>query len=225
MTMHFLEPVGNLKLSITTFQGFLQGAGITYNGPFVINEYGNIDQQFPGGAAWNIAQLERNNAPGLRANWRGDLELHDYMANLLGKKSVWPNYDFNDADYWPCREYPVYKYYNLQMTGHRVRTESTPDTIGDTYAVVDNHRVRILAGVRPSTGTWGIVLSGLSALGLPPSGNLPIQTLRFESGDLYDRIDGPTDLGYYTHPYTDDSLYFVIGQTDPHVAYAFEFSI
>lgn len=79
--------------------------------------------------------------------------------------------------------------------------------------------------MRPTTGTWGIVLSGLSAVRLPTSGQLPVQTLRFDSGDLYTEIDKPTELGYYTHTYTDDNLYFVVGQTDPDVAYAFEFSI
>jgi hypothetical protein len=41
-------------------------------------------------------------------------------------------------------------------------------------------------------------LSGLSAVGLPIDGELPIQTWRFESGDLYTEVDAPTDLGYYT---------------------------
>lgn len=222
--MHFLEPTGNLERSIDAFQGFLTAAGVIYNGPFVINEYGNIDQQFASGAAWNIAQLERHNAIGLRANWRGDYELHDYMANLIGKKAVFPNYNIDDADYWTCREYPVYKYYNLNMTGFRVRTESTPDTLGDTYAVIDSHTVRILAGARPSTGSWAVIVSGMSAVGLPTAGEVSVHTWRFETGDLYDEIDGPTDMLSYTHSYYDDALYLVIDQSDPGIAFAFEFS-
>lgn len=151
--------------------------------------------------------------------------MHDYLANILGKTDVYPNYEISDDDYWPCQEYQVYKYYYMNMTGYRVHSEMTQDTLGDTYAVVGNDRVRILAGVRPTNGTWGIVLSGLSAVGLPTDGELLIQTWRFESGDLYTEIDAPTDLGYYTHSYTDDILYVVIGQDDPDVAYAFEFAI
>ncbi|CAG8372669.1 unnamed protein product [Penicillium salamii] len=225
MTMHFLMADGSLDTSINAFQGFLKSAGVQYDSPFMLNEYGHIDQQIPSTTAWNIAQIERANALGLRSNWRGEYELHDYLANILGKPHTYPNYEVSDKDYWPCREYQVYKYYAMNMTGHRVRSEMTPNALGDNYAVVGDGRVRILAGVRPTTGTWGIVLSGLSAVGLPTSGQLPIQTLRFDNGDLYTRIDHPTDLGYYTHTYTDDSLYFVIGQTDPGVAYAFEFSI
>ncbi|KAJ5664671.1 hypothetical protein N7462_011484 [Penicillium macrosclerotiorum] len=225
MTMHFLEADGDLVTSISAFDGFLSNASISYDNPYVLNEYGNIDQQVPSGAAWNIAQMERNGAFGLRSNWRGDYELHDYLANLIGKTDVYPNYDINDADYWPCREYPVYQYYYQNMTGYRVRTKSTDDTLGDSYVVVGDDRVRILTGVRPSTGTWGIVLSGLSAVGLPENGQLPIQTWRFDSGDLYTEIDGPTNLDYYTHEYTDDTLYFVIAQDDANVAYAFEFAI
>ncbi|CAI7643044.1 unnamed protein product [Penicillium pancosmium] len=112
-------------------------ASITYDGPFMLNKYGNLDQQVPPGSAWNIAQIERANA------------------------------------------------------------------LGDTYAVVGSDRVRVLAGVRLNTGTWGIVLSGLSAVGLPSSGDLPIRTLRFETGGLYTEVDAPTDLGYYTYYYTD----------------------
>ncbi|KAJ5391725.1 hypothetical protein N7509_007215 [Penicillium cosmopolitanum] len=223
--MHFLTEDGDLQTSIDAFQVFLANATITYDGPFMLNEYGNIDHQVPSGSAWNIAQIERANALGLRSNWRGEYELHDYLANIIGKADTYPNYEISDTNYWPCREYQAYQYYTLNMTGYRVRSEMTEDTLGDTYAVVGSDRVRVLAGVRPTTGTWGIVLSGLSAVGLPPSGDLPIRTLRFETGDLYTEVDAPTDLGYYTHSYTDDTLYFVIGQDDPSVAYAFELGI
>ncbi|KAJ5975758.1 hypothetical protein N7481_009465 [Penicillium waksmanii] len=97
------------------------------------------------------------------------------------------------------------------MTGYRVRSEMTEDTLGDTYAVAGSDK--------------GIVPSGLSAVGLPSSGDLPIRTLRIETGDLYTETDAPTDLGYYTHSYTDDTLHFVVGQDDPDIAYTFEFGI
>jgi hypothetical protein len=186
--MHFLTEDGDLQTSIDAFQVFLANASITYDGPFMLNEYGNIDQQVPSGSAWNIAQIERANALGLRSNWRGEYKLHDYLANIIGKAHTYPNYEISDTDYWPCREYQIYQYYTLNMTGYRVRSEMTEDTLGDTYAVVGSDRVRVLAGVRPTTGTWGIVLSGLSAVGLPSSGDLPIRTLKFETGDLYTEL-------------------------------------
>ncbi|GME65220.1 glycoside hydrolase superfamily [Neofusicoccum parvum] len=225
-SMHFLEASGSLAASIDAFQSYLSAAGIApYGGPWNVNEYGNIDQQVPSTAAWSIAQLERHDAVGLRANWRGGLELHDYMANLLGKPHTYPDHIPDEAVYWPAREYPVYEYYFLNMTGERVRTEMTEDTQGDSYAVVGGDRVRILAGCRPVNGTWAIELRALSALGLPTEGELAIQTRKFVSGGLYDEIDASVDLGYYTHSYTDDTLVFIIGQETPETAYAFEFDV
>lgn len=105
MSMHFLYADDALNTSIAAFQDFLVAAGITYDGPFMLNEYGNIDQGVPSGTAWNIAQTERANALGLRSNWRGGYELQDYLANILGKTDVYPNYEISDDDYWPCQEY------------------------------------------------------------------------------------------------------------------------
>ena len=65
-SMHFLEDSDDLAESVAAFQSFLQPAGISYKGPFVINEYGSVNQQpRPANVAWSIAQI------GLRAGWRG----------------------------------------------------------------------------------------------------------------------------------------------------------
>lgn len=71
MSLHFLYLNGNLELSTTTWQDILSTAGINYQGTWNVQEYGNPNQLYPSGAAWNIAQLEQMNAPGLRANWMG----------------------------------------------------------------------------------------------------------------------------------------------------------
>lgn len=227
ISLHFLYADGDLQTSISQYLNILSAAGINYQGTWNVQEYGNIDQQFPSTCVWNIAQLERHNAPGLRANWRGEYELHDYLANLISKPEHYPNYVETADDYYPAREYPVYIYYHQKMKGTRVATNMTDDTLGDTFAVINpvDRRVRILAGTRPVTGTWSIRVNGLSAVGLPAEGQLPIQTWRFNSAQyIYDPVSGPDDLGYYTHEYSDDSVFFYVGQEDPNVAYAFEFS-
>lgn len=227
VSLHFLYPDGDLTISTTQMSQILSDAGINYEGVWNIQEYGSPDQQIPSGAAWNIAQLERHNAPGLRANWRGGLELHDYLANLLGKAHHDPDYSVNDTDYWGAREYPVYIYYHKQMVGQRVRTEMTSNTLSDTFAVIasHDHTVRILAGSRPENGSWNIQVNTLSAVGLPPSGSIDVLTLRFNSAEgIYDAVDGPESIGTTSVSYSDDTLTLEVTQTDSAVAFAYEFS-
>jgi hypothetical protein len=69
ISLHFLYGDGDLTTSINLFQSILENAGINYSGVWNVQEYGNPDQQIPSTAVWNFAQLERHNAPGLRANW------------------------------------------------------------------------------------------------------------------------------------------------------------
>ncbi|KAH8589871.1 glycoside hydrolase superfamily [Bisporella sp. PMI_857] len=226
ISMHFLEDSGDLAESIAAFQSFLQPAGINYNGPFMINEYGSVNQQpRPANVAWSIAQIERHDALGLRANWRGGYELHDYMANLLGKPHTYPDVIPDEAGYWPTSSYQVYKYYNLNMTGHRVKSSMTDDGLGDVYATVGSDKVRILSGVRTGTGEWAVGVRCLSCVGLPTSGNISVHTYSFNAGGLYERFDAPQDLGVYVHSYDSDDLWIIIGQNDEWVSYAFEFEI
>ncbi|KAL2882028.1 hypothetical protein SGCOL_002769 [Colletotrichum sp. CLE4] len=209
------------------YRQYLNVAGVDFQGTWNVQEYGHPDQQVPSGLIWNIGQLERHNVPGLRANWLGGQELNDYLAYLLGKDKTGANYDMYDTSYRPAREYPVYVYYAQSMTGYRVRTEMSEDTLVDTYATVDPDQrvVRILAGCRPTTGVWFVKIGGLSALGLPESGSLPVKAIRFNTAPgRFDRVTGPEDLGYTNYGYGDGVVTVAVYQSDPDVGFAFEFS-
>ncbi|KAH8771764.1 glycoside hydrolase superfamily [Diaporthe sp. PMI_573] len=188
--------------------------------PININEYAVFNEQVPSGSAWWIAQLERINAHGLRGNWLSGSNLHDYLASLLGKTG-------STSGYYPNGDYQVYKYYYQNMTGHRVGTTPSADLKLDAYATVGSSSAIVLVGVRISTGTWTLQLNDLSALGLPTSGTLNVQTWGFPvASDVhYGRVDGPTNLGVYGHAYSGNTVSFPVYQTDATTAYAFQFSI
>ncbi|KAK7436398.1 hypothetical protein Landi51_12575 [Colletotrichum acutatum] len=227
ISLHFLYGNGDLTTSLNSYRQYLNAAGVDFQGIWNVQEYGHPDQQVPSGLIWNIGQLERHNVPGLRANWLGGQELNDYLAYLLGKGKTGSNYDMYDTSYRPAREYPVYVYYAQSMTGYRVRTEMSEDTLVDTYATVDpNQRVvRILAGCRPNTGVWFVKIGGLSAFGLPESGSLPIKAIRFNTAPgRFDRVAEPDDLGYTNYNYGDGIVIVAVYQNDPDVGFAFEFS-
>lgn len=193
----------------------------TYNLPaklININEYAVYDEQVPAGSAWWISQLERINARGLRGNWLSGTNLHDYMASLLGKSG---------STYHPNGDYQVYKYYYQNMTGYRVGTLPSSDLKLEAYATVGSDYARVLVGVRVATGTWELELNSLSSLGLPTSGTLNVHTWGFPvASDVhYGEVDAPTDLGWYGHAYSGDTVTFPVYQTDEVTAYAFEFAI
>ncbi|KAJ5389201.1 uncharacterized protein N7496_000269 [Penicillium cataractarum] len=193
----------------------------TYNLPsklININEYGVYDEQVPAGSAWWIGQLERINARGLRGNWLSGTNLHDYMASLLGKSG---------STYYPNGDYQVYKYYYQNMTGYRVGTLPSSDLKLEAYATVGSDYARVLVGVRVATGTWELELNSLSSLGLPTSGTLNVHTWGFPvASDVhYGEVDAPTDLGWYGHAYSGDTVTFPVYQTDEVTAYVFEFAI
>ncbi len=48
----------------------------------------------------------------------------------------------------------MYKYYNTNMTGHRVSSSGSIDRLADSYGVVGSDRVRILVGNRQRTGKF-----------------------------------------------------------------------
>jgi len=210
-----------------TYKGILSTYGLSTTKQININEYATYDEQVPCGAAWWISQLERVNALGLRGNWLSGTQLHDFMAGLLGKPNAGTSsYSATAAGYWPAPEFNVYKYYNQNMTGHRVSVTPTPDTNGDLFAVVGSDKVRLLVGARITTGTWGIQLNSLTSLGLPSSGTLTIQTWGFPgNSDHFTEVDAPTNLGLYDHPYTGGAVQFPVYQTDALTAYAFEFAV
>ncbi|KAL1845865.1 hypothetical protein Daus18300_014427 [Diaporthe australafricana] len=188
--------------------------------PVNINEYATFNEQVPAGSAWWIAQLERINAHGLRGNWLSGANLHDYLASLLGRTAA-------TSGYYPNGDFQVYKYYNQNMTGHRVGTTPSADLKLDAYATVGSTKAIVLVGVRITTGTWTLQLNDLSAVGLPTSGTLNVQTWGFPvASDVhYGQVNGPTNLGVYGHAYSGNTVSFPVYQTDATTAYAFEFSI
>lgn len=217
---------GDMESAYGTLTNLLK----TYNIPIKpvnIDEYGTFAEQVPCGSAWWIAQLERINAQGLRGNWLGGTSLHDFMASLLSKPNAGTSsYSPTAGGYFPNGDFQVYKYYNLNMTGHRVGSSPSADLKIDTYTTVGSDMVRILTGVRISTGTWQITVDNLSAVGLPTSGSLNIHTWGFpDSGGHYAEVDGPNDLGWYAHTYSGNSVTFPVYQTDATTAYAFEFDV
>ncbi|KAJ5889367.1 hypothetical protein N7504_010177 [Penicillium tannophilum] len=187
-----------------------------------INEYGNFGEQIPAGAAWWISRLERYNTLGLRGNWQSLCVLHDLFANLL-TKVVDPTV-CTETDYVSAPEYQVYKYYNLNMTGERANTTGTGDRLMDVYATIDKDKVRILCGVRITEGTWQITVDNMSAVGLPKSGTIDVQTWGFAGTDVWEEVDSYSDRGIVSHTYSGNTLTFPIYQTDTSTAWAFEFA-
>ena len=209
VSLHVLYGDGDLTTSINQYSQLLSDAGINYTGVWNVQGYGHPDQQVPSTAVWNIAQLERHNAPGLRANWRSSLELHDLFTNLLSKERSGNQYSADDVDYWPAREYPVYVYYHQNMTGERVRTEKTDDTLADSFAVLDESAslLRVLAGSRPQNGTWNVQVNDLEEFGLVKSGNITFRTIKFNTAPgRHDRVAGPVDLGTSTISYEENKV-------------------
>lgn len=137
---------------LKNYDALLAKYSATREGLVNINEYGHPDEQNPSGSAWWIAQLERANIFGCRANWASAYTLHDFMAQLLGKPGAGTDdYDPKATGYYPNGEYQVYKYYASSMVGDRIKTETTMDTNGDVYATVDAEGgvLRLLAVLEP----------------------------------------------------------------------------
>ena len=216
---------GDMQGANGALQAMLKTYGLPQK-PLNIDEYATYAEECPSGAAWWISQLERVNAIGLRGNWLSGNQLHDFMASLISKPDATSNYSPTSGGYFPNGEYQVYKYYNKNMTGYRVGSLPSADLKLDTYATVGTDMVRVLTGVRITTGTWQITINGLSSVGLPTSGSLNIHTWGFPfTGGHFGEVDAPNDLGYYSHDYSGDSVTFPIYQTDTSTAYAFEFAV
>jgi hypothetical protein len=148
------------------------------------------------------------------------------MASLVSKVNASSPYcNPTGSCYYPNGDHQVYQYYNTNMTGHRVGTAPSGDLKLDTYATVGKDMVRVLAGVRITTGTWQITINDLSSVGLTASGSLNIHAWGFPFTGNFGEIDYPTDLGWYAHAYSGNSVTFPVFQTDTVTAYAFEFYV
>ena len=80
--------------------------------PIDINEYAALEEQNPANSVFYLAQLERHNLRGLRANWGSGNKLHDDVANLVYN---------NNSEYLANGDWQSYKYY-ASMKGDRVGT-------------------------------------------------------------------------------------------------------
>jgi hypothetical protein len=164
--------------------------------PIDVNEYGDKLEQNPANSVYYIAQLERHHLRGLRANWGSKGALHDYLANLI--------YATNGT-YYPNGEWQLYKYYS-QMNGECLATTASPDKRFDVFATRHGSTIKIIAGTRTVHASYRIEVSGLQTLGLPASGVVRANVLRFDWRGDQGRVDAPVHLGLTTFSYTSNTV-------------------
>ncbi|CAH0052002.1 unnamed protein product [Clonostachys solani] len=181
--------------------------------PIDVNEYAWPDEQNPANSAYYLAQLERHDIRGLRANWGGGPTLHDYMGYL-----IWNN----GNGYFPNGEWQLYKYYG-SMEGERVVTSAASDLKFDVFAVKTADRLKLLAGTRTVQARYDIKVTGLDQLGLPDAGSVTVQRYQFDwaGKDVY--IHDKLDVGTYTYEYSGNE--FIIPHDPPTSSTAFAYEI
>ncbi|KAK4232940.1 hypothetical protein C8A03DRAFT_19883, partial [Achaetomium macrosporum] len=187
-----------------------------------VNEYAQASEMVPGSYIWWISRLERYDFPGMLGNWLGGTMLHDLFGGLLTKRSN--PADYAATDYAAAAGYPVYKYYNLNMTGVRVNTTGSSDRWLDIYATIGSDKVRILAGVKVQTGTWAVTIKGLAAVGYT-SGSVLVQTYSFDGQSTRTIASDPTNRGTANYPITNGAITIVIRQAANYTGWAFEFPV
>ncbi|KAH6962497.1 glycoside hydrolase family 39 protein [Ilyonectria sp. MPI-CAGE-AT-0026] len=180
--------------------------------PVHVNEYAWPDEQQPATSAWYISQLERHDIRGLRANWEGGSNLHNFMGNLIAN---------NGEYYYPNGDYRLYQYYGY-MKGTRAATTASSDLLFDVFAVKGDF-VKIIAGTRLTTNTYNISITGLDSIGFPKSGNIGVRTLRFDWAGTTGKVGPPVDLGVQVYAYSNGQLTLTVDPPDTNTAYAFEF--
>jgi hypothetical protein len=151
--------------------------------PIDINEYADKPEQNPANSVYYIAQLERHNLRGLRANWASGSALHDYLANLVFK---------SNGTYHPNGEWQLYRYY-AQMGGDRVATTASPDLRFDVFATKSGSSVKIIAGTRTIHAPYEIHVSGLQSIGLPTEGSVSVDVLRFDWAGDQGQVGAPVE--------------------------------
>lgn len=164
--------------------------------PIDINEYAQPYEQHPANTAWYLAQLERHDLRGLRANWGSAGALHDSMANLVFS---------SNGTYQPNGEWYLYEYY-AQMTGKRVATTASSDLLFDVFATTSGNVAKLLAGTRSVLAPYEVKVTGLTTLGLPEEGSIRIRTTEFGWIDDVTDTGGPIDLGISEYAYADDTV-------------------
>lgn len=139
----------------------------------------------------------------MRANWGSRSDLHDRLADLLGKTE--------DGEYFPNGEWWLYRYY-ASMKGERIATRVSADARFDVFATKDENGVKVLAGTRTFEDIWTvpdyeIEISGLdTAVDMPGSGTVEVQTWRFDYGGNQTEIGPPVNLGKKVYDLVDGSV-------------------
>lgn len=189
-----------------------------------VNEYAQASEMVPGGYIWWISRLERYNFLGMLGNWLGGTMLHDLFGGLLTKKIDRTQY--NATDYVAAAGWPVYRYYNLNMTGMRVETVGSTDRWFDAYATVGDDKVRILAGPKVHTGNFGLSIRGLSKVGYSAGDDVPVTTLSFDGQSVTTiaSVD-PKNRGTKNYSIVGDAITVSIKQTANYTGWAFEMPV
>ncbi|KAB5577962.1 glycoside hydrolase superfamily [Coniochaeta sp. 2T2.1] len=194
--------------------------------PVEVNEYAWPYEQNPAGAVFYLSQFERHDIRALRANWGSGSDLHDYLANLVGKTNT-----AGKDVYYPNGEWQLYAYY-AAMTGQRVGTAASQDGLFDVFATVDGkgvkggRRAKVIAGMRTQAApkAYDVKVSGLGSLGLGGrKGTVDVRTYRFDYTGPFGRVDAPVDLGWSKYAYSDDVLVLHYDPPTNWTAYAYEF--
>ncbi|XP_014561510.1 glycoside hydrolase family 39 protein [Bipolaris victoriae FI3] len=178
--------------------------------PIDINEYAAKEEQTPGCSVYYIAQLERHNLRGLRANWGSGTGLHDSLANLVFPES--------GAGYRPNGEWQLYKYY-AGMTGERLATKAADDSLFDVFATKSaDGLVKVIAGTRIVEGQYDIQISGLEGVAVS------VATYRFDWAGPAGEIGAPVALGTSTVNVSDGMITISVDPATNATAYAYEIS-
>ncbi|KAH7414400.1 glycoside hydrolase superfamily [Phaeosphaeria sp. MPI-PUGE-AT-0046c] len=181
--------------------------------PIDVNEYAAKDEQNPGTSAYYIAQLERHNIRGLRANWGSTTALHDGLADLVVKDA--------SGKYFPNGEWQLYKYY-ASMEGNRLATAASTDRLFDVFATRSGNGIKVIAGTRNTKSKYTIEVSGLMALGLPASGSVEVRKFQFDWAGDAGEVGAPKDLGTSNLAYTANKAFITFDPATASTAYAFE---
>jgi len=187
-----------------------------------VNEYAAQSEMVPGGYIWWISRLERYDFLGMLGNWLGGTQLHDLFGGLLTKKSNPASYAA--TDYAAAPGYPVYQYYNLNMTGLRTNTTGSTDRWLDAYATIGSDKVRILAGLKVHTGSYALAVQGLDAVGYA-GGSVPVSAYSFDGGSIRTIATGAASRGSTSYSITKNAITIPISQTTNSTGWVFEFPV
>lgn len=230
------EDTSTMTNTAATFRAMLREHGLAdaaASAEINVNEYATFPEQLPSAGAWWIAQLERQDAWGLRGNWAMSGALHDFMAGLVGKPGAGDKekYQVAGTGYWPTAEYHVYRYYATEMTGERVKTAPTEGEceLGDVYATVQGRMLRILAGARARPGQWAVEVSGVPAATTTTTTGrrVKIKTLAFKGDekDHFRQFDAPDGAAEVDVQVEDGKIVLAVEHKDISTAFAFEVTL